>query len=59
MIIFGYIWLKYGKKVAPKSINSMVGALQDVIHKKNEGGAGQRPQRPKSQPQGPNPSLEA
>ena len=35
MIIFGYIRLKCGRKVAPNSINLMVGALQDVIHKKN------------------------
>ena len=40
MIIFGSIWLKFGRKVAPNSLNEMLGALQDVIHKKNNNNHG-------------------
>ena len=32
MIIFCYIWLKFGRKVAPNSLDLVAGALQDVIH---------------------------
>ncbi len=42
MVIFGYIWLKFGRKVASNSLTSMLGTLHDVIHEENnnhDGGA--------------------